>query len=86
MTSLTADKAFNALPDELRSALLTEYKKILQNYLEHRWQPSELSAGIFCEIVYTILLHYPTGKYPNKAKKPSNFVEACRKLQDVTNS
>lgn len=84
MSGITVNKALSGLPALLKEALLEEYRKILQNYLEHRWQPSELSAGIFCEIVYTILLHYPTGTYPNKGKKPSNFVEACRKLENVS--
>lgn len=83
MNSLTADKALATLPNSLRKALLDEYRKILQNYLEHRWQPAELSAGIFCEIVYTILAHYPNGSYPDKAKKPQNMVTACRALENV---
>jgi hypothetical protein len=84
MSSLTADKALAALPSSLRDELLNEYRKILQNYLEHRWQPSELSAGIFCEIVYTIVSNFPTGKYPAQAKKPKSMVDACRALESVT--
>jgi len=84
MATLTANKALSVLPSTLRDSLLNEYRKILQNYLEHRWQPSELSAGIFCEIVYTIIFHFPTGKYPALAKKPKSMVDACRALESVT--
>lgn len=85
MSTVTADTALNSLPPTLREELLNEYRKILQNYLEHRWQPSELSAGIFCEVVYTIVFHYPSGHYPAHATKPTNMVDACRQLERVTN-
>ena len=83
MANISATAALSNIPPSLRTSLIGEYRKILQNYLEHRWQPSELSAGIFCEIVYTIIFHYPTGMYPSQGKKPTNFVEACRKLESV---
>jgi hypothetical protein len=52
---ITREEALSILPDGLRKPLLKEYQSILQNYMEHRWSPSELSGGRFCEIVYTIL-------------------------------
>jgi hypothetical protein len=77
----TANAALKALPDTLRNELLDEYKSIIRNYAEHRWSPSELSGGRFCEIVYSILDGNAKGTYPAKASKPSDFVTACRKLE-----
>jgi hypothetical protein len=79
MTTPTA--ALAAIPNGLRLPLLSEYQSIAQNYAEHRWSPAELSAGIFCEIVYTILDGHAKGSYPAHPSKPADFVGACRKLE-----
>ena len=75
---------FGSLPPGLRDPLLQEYQDILQNYAEHRWKPSELSGGRFCEIVFTVLESYASGNYPAKPQKPRDFVGACRKLEQDT--
>lgn len=77
-------KALTAIPPGLRDPLLAEYESIVQNYMERRWSPSELSGGKFCEIVYTILDGHARGSYASKPTKPSNFVEACKKLEKNT--
>ena len=77
----TALTALNAIPPGLRNPLLDEYQTIVQNFLERRWLPSELSGGRFSEIVYTILLGYGTPPYAAAPFKPSNFVDDCRKLE-----
>lgn len=77
--------ALSSVPGGLRNPLLAEYEGIVQNYLERRWAPSELSGGKFCEIVFTILDGFAKGSYPAKPKKPSNFVDACRKLEGNSN-
>lgn len=77
--------AFGLLPDGLRGALLEEYRSIVQNFLERKWRPSELSGGRFCEIVYTILDGYRQGQYPVSPSKPQDFVSACRRLEQHTN-
>jgi hypothetical protein len=69
------------LPPGLRLALLAEYKSIIQNFSEHRWSPSELSGGRFCEIVYTILDGHAKGNYATTPTKPPNLVAACRQLE-----
>lgn len=74
-------QALAAVPRGIRDPLLKEYESIVQNYMEHRWLPSELSGGKFCEIVYTILQGHAKGKYPLGPSKPPNFVEACKKLE-----
>jgi hypothetical protein len=73
--------ALSVIPPGLRDPLIAEYRSIIQNYLEHRWSPSELSGGRFCEITYSILNGYANNKFPNTPSKPSNFVAACRDLE-----
>jgi hypothetical protein len=69
------------IPDGLRKPLLSEYNEIVKNFMERRWAPSELSGGKLCEIVYTILEGYASGTYASVPTKPSNFVDACRRLE-----
>ena len=71
------------IPNGLRDPLIYEYNSIVQNYLEHRWAPTELSGGKFCEIVYTILDGRAKGIYLDTPTKPLNFVGACRKCKQV---
>lgn len=81
---IAPSQALSAIPSGLRDPLLSEYGSIVQNYMERRWSPSELSGGKFCEIVYTILDGHAKGKYAATPSKPSNFVEACKKLEQNT--
>jgi hypothetical protein len=78
---VTATTALSTIPPGLRDPLLNEYRSIIQNYMERKWTPSELSGGKFCEIVYTILDGYAKGAYATVPSKPSNFVNACRALE-----
>src|ERR1017187_4312890 len=78
---LNAANAFAALPVGLRTALLNEYNSVLQNFMEQRWTPAELSGGKFREIVYTILDGFGKKSYATTPAKPKNFVEACKKLE-----
>lgn len=73
--------ALSTIPVGLRDPLLKEYESIVQNYSEHRWSPSELSGGRFCEIVYTIIDGYGSGTYLVIPNKPQNFVAACKNLE-----
>ncbi|MGH9748115.1 MAG: hypothetical protein ACRD59_18620 [Candidatus Acidiferrales bacterium] len=81
---ITAAQALTALPAGLRDPLVAEYQTIVQNFLEHRWLPTELSGGRFSEIVYTILDGHAKGTYAAKPVKPPNFVMACRALEKNT--
>jgi hypothetical protein len=78
---ITASQALNAIPPGLREPLIAEYQSIVQNFLEHRWLPSELSGGRFSEIVYTILDGHAKRRYATAPSKPGNFVNACRNLE-----
>ncbi|MFI8303913.1 hypothetical protein ACIF80_10740 [Streptomyces sp. NPDC085927] len=76
--------ALGNLPPSLRSELIEEFDKITRNYREGRWEASELNGGRFCEIVYSIVAgHLDGNNYPDKAKKPSRFKDACEKLSNA---
>ena len=70
------------IPAGLRAPLLDEYRSIVQNFFERRWSPAELSGGKFSEIVYTILDGHAKGTFAATPSKPSNFVGACRLLEN----
>jgi hypothetical protein len=82
---IPAASLFGSLPIGLRDALLEEYRSILQNFMEHRWNPAELSGGRFCEIVYSILHGHASGTYAPSPFKPANFLTACRALESNGN-
>jgi len=74
-----------AIPAGLRDPLMDIYKQIGTNFLEHRWEPSELNGGKFCECVYTIIHGALSGTYVSGPKKPDNMVAACKKLEELKN-
>jgi len=76
-------QALGNLPGTLRTELLDAFNKIVTNYREGKWEPSELNGGKLCEIVYTILKGYTDGSYPAHSSKPSNMVDACRLLEQA---
>jgi hypothetical protein len=81
--TLDAQQALGHLPQGLRHELVHEYAEIVRNYREGRWKASELDAGWFCEIVYTILEGHLRGdNYPDKAHKPQRFDQACKALEN----
>jgi hypothetical protein len=80
--TLDAQQALGHLPQGLRDELVSEYSEIVKNYRERRWKATELDAGRFCEIVYTILAAYlDGGSYPARASKPGDLISACDKLK-----
>ena len=81
---ITPAAALSAIPSGLRDPLLAEYREITRNYAEHRWRPSELSGGFFCEIVYTILHGHAVANYAAAPKKPDDFPTACKALEKNT--
>jgi hypothetical protein len=73
----------SAIPLGLREPLIKEYQSIVHNYLHRKWQPAELSGGLFCEIVFTILDGFAAGgAYAATPFKPANFVDACKQLEN----
>lgn len=80
MANHSVSGVFSALPNELREQLIEAYKEISSNYVEGRWEPSELSGGKLCEVAYWICHGALTGSYVLKATKPSNIVDSCNGL------
>jgi hypothetical protein len=79
---ITAAQALSSVPSGLRDPLISEYQTIVQNFLEQRWLPSELSGGRFSEIVYCILDGHAKKKFVATPFKPASFVDACKKLEN----
>lgn len=73
--------ALQGIPSSLRSELLSEFDKIVRNYRERRWEPAELDGGRFCEVTHAIIKGHADSKYPPSAKKPPNFLHACKSLE-----
>lgn len=80
-SSTTTATVLVGLPAGLRNELVAALNEILRNYRERRWEPSELNGGKLCEIAYSILRGHVDGKFPAKAAKPSNMVDACNAFQ-----
>lgn len=79
--TLSRDEALASLPAQLRNELLTTYDDIVSHYRARRWEPSELNGGKFCEVVYSVLSGHVGGKFPAKASKPRNMVDACKAFE-----
>lgn len=79
---ISPEQALAVIPAELRDPLLAEHRLIVQHYMERKWRPAELSGGHFCEIVYTILDGHAKGAYAASPSKPSNFPDACKRLEN----
>lgn len=81
---IDTDKLLAGFPEGLRAPLLASYKEIASNYREHRWEPSELNGGKFCEIVYTILQGALSGSFAAAPTKPRNMFAACQTLEQTS--
>jgi hypothetical protein len=78
---LDPSKVLVGIPAGLRDPLFKSYQEIVTNFAEHRWEPSELNGGKFCEVVYTIVKGVLTGSFPSTPSKPKDMVSACRGLE-----
>lgn len=75
-------RALAGLPAGLRAELIESYRNITRNFIERRWEPSELNGGKFAEVVFTIVEGTIVGALPPKAKKPPRMADACRALEN----
>ena len=73
--------ALAGLPAGLRGELIDSYREIVRNFIERRWEPSELNGGKFAEVAYSIVNGAVVGKFPTRASKPRNMTDACRALE-----
>lgn len=71
------------VPTSLRSELFQAFNEIVRNYRERRWEPSELNGGKLSEVVYTILRGHVDQRFPARASKPRNMLDACRALEQA---
>lgn len=78
---IEASKVLANLPAGLRDPLVATYREIASNYIEGRWEPSELNAGKLCEIAYTIVDGALSGTFAATPSKPGDMVAACRALE-----
>jgi hypothetical protein len=76
-------KVLAGLPLGLRNPLIESYREIVANYVEHRWEPSALNGGKFCEIVYSIVHGALLGSFQPNPSKPQNMAQACWSLEDI---
>jgi hypothetical protein len=83
---LDPTKLLASIPAALRDPMIQEYKEIASNYAEHRWEPSELKGGKFCECVYWISHGYTTETYAAGPTKPANMRDDCRVIERMSNS
>lgn len=80
---MDSEEALGQLPVSLREELLLAFDRIVNNFRERKWEPSELNGGKLCEVVYSILNGYISGSYPQKSTKPQNMVDSCQSLSDA---
>ncbi|MBI2338772.1 MAG: hypothetical protein HYU99_00150 [Deltaproteobacteria bacterium] len=80
---IDATKILAGLPSGLRDPLLKSYQEIGANFAEHRWEPSELNGGKFCEVVYTVIEGSIAEKFAAKPSKLKDMVKACRALEGL---
>lgn len=79
---------FPNLPEELIEGLEKSYLKILKNFREERFEPSELNGGKFSEIVFRILEWYTDSQNrytPLGVRINPSFEQAVTKFKDKTN-
>lgn len=81
MSSVDPTKLLASIPASLRDPLIEAYREISSNFAEHRWEPSELNGGKFCECVYTILDGAISGTFAAGPSKPRNMKDACLALE-----
>jgi hypothetical protein len=81
MTEVLPKDALAQLPTKLREELVASLQKIISNFRERRWEPSELNGGKLCEVIYSILRGHVDGSYPAASYKPSNMVDDARALE-----
>jgi hypothetical protein len=84
--TIDPSKFLAAIPAALRDPLLETYREIATNFAEHRWSPSELEGGKFCEVVYWICHGFITGTYVASPTKPPNMRADCGALERNSNT
>lgn len=86
MSSLPLSKVFATLPDELRDSVITAFNSVRRNYVERRWEPSELNGGKVSEAVYRVLEWYTssTNTYTQLGAQIKDFGVAVRRFEKMS--
>jgi len=76
-----------SLPDELVNNLQKEFQKMHEQYFLGKWEPSQLDAGRFSEMVFRVIEYYYKGTYTSIGKRTNREkiigeVAKCLKLDD----
>jgi hypothetical protein len=77
-------KVLSTLPGELREALTQALNEVRQNYIERRWEPSELNGGKMAEAIYRILEWHAssTSSYTPIGSQIKDFGKAVRRFEN----
>ena len=77
---------FPTVPKRLTTSLIKHYKKIKENFLENRYDPSEINGAKFSEVVIRILQWHTsqTNSYTPLGTKINNFDQATRQFENKT--
>lgn len=75
---MNKNATFGNLPDGIRIRLIREYNEIHHQFVLNKWTPSELHAGRFCEVVYSVLKGFHDDRYPDEIRKPKSFRTPCK--------
>lgn len=81
MSLPTLKDVLAAIPVGLRDPLIEEFEQALDEYRAADWEKVGLKAGKFCEIAYCVCAGHATGNYATTPSKPSNFPQACQRLE-----
>lgn len=81
MTLPNLRDALSAVPSSFREPLVQEFESALAEYRAADWEKVGLKAGKFCEIAYGVCEGHATGTFAASPKKPQNFPQACRNLE-----
>lgn len=81
MTLPSLEDSLRAIPAGLRDPLIEEFNQALDEYRAADWEKVGLKAGKFCEIAFCICEGHATGNYAGTPSKPSNFPQACQRLE-----
>lgn len=81
MSRTVLEASLTAIPEALRTSLITQFEEGLAAYLLGDWEKVGAKAGKFCEIAYTICEGHATGTYAAAPSKPRSMYHDCQRLE-----
>jgi hypothetical protein len=80
------EAALADVPDKFRKRLIAYYESLKREHAAARYEAAGVAAGKFCEIVLRLLQQAVSGSSTEFGTKISNFVDECRKLENLKRS